>query len=275
MGRRMKPTERIEAFLSAERADLRDQNILASNVVVIDNMLANTVNLADAYAEILTQAPVGTVGTWGEHEAWKRIMLAIIEAAAGWSPPRVSETRAAVCRVAELSEKIAKNARVLAELLRTRESHRNKHAISGPDDYHPLDVLDFAADISNQAHLYKGWIAPRLADVRADFDLKYWPSTSDFLEALADLQTASIEPYDDLSRAAMDSRQSGSPLEFVRALDAELAHLERFENIRVKFTHRTVAEIANAALALPDDGLLNSDSVKRYRARMREKAAKG
>lgn len=271
MGGRMTPNERIEAFLSAERDSLIEQRIWPSNVVVIDNMLANSPSLAAAYADILTQAPPGTVGTWGEQEAWQRILLAIIDAAAGWAPARIGETRAAVCRVAELSEDIGKKARELAALLRARTAHMERHGISGPDDYHPLDVLDLAAERSNQAYAYQGWIAPRLAPLNADFDLKYWHRTADFLDALADLQADPVGPYDDLSRAAMDSRQSGSPLEFVRALDAALANLGDYEGIQVAFSHRTVAELANAALALSADELLTRDGVKTYRARQRRR----
>lgn len=269
MGGRMTPTERIEAFLCAERAGLIEQGIWPSNVVVIDNMLANTPSLAAAYADILKQAPPGKVGTWGEQEAWQRIVLSVIDAAAGWAPARIGETRAAVNRVAELSEDIAKKARELAALLRAREAHREKHSITGPDDYHPLDVLTLAAERSNQAHAYQGWIATRLAPLKAGFDLKYWPRTADFLDALADLQAEPVAPYDDLSRAAMDSRQSGSPLEFVRALDAALANLGDYEGIEVTFSHRTIAELANAALALSADELLTRDGVKTYRARLR------
>lgn len=271
MGGRMTPTERVEAFLCAERDSLIEQRIWPSNVVVIDNMLANAPSLADAYAEILKQAPPGAVGTWGEQEAWQRILLAIIDAAAGWSPARIGETREAVCRVAELSEDIAKKARELAALLRARTAHMNRHSISGPSDYHPVDVLDLAAERSDQAYAYGSWVAPRLKHLAGCFDLKYWPGTADFLDALADLQTEPVAPYNELSRAAMDSRQSGSPLEFVRALDVTLANLDEYEGIEASFSHRTVAELANAALALSADELLTRDGVKTYRARQRRR----
>lgn len=271
MGGRMTPTERIEAFLSAERGNLIEQGIWPSNVVVIGNMLANSPSLAAAYADILKQAPPGRVGTWGEQEAWQCILLTIIDAAAGWAPARIGETRAAVCRIAELSEDIGKKARELAALLRARTAHKERHSISGPSDYHPVDVLDLAAQRSDQAHRYGSWVAPNLKDLAVRFDLKYWPRTADFLDALADLQADPVAPYDDLSRAAMDSRQSGSPLEFVRALDAALANLGEYQGIKVAFSHRTVAELANAALALSADELLTRDGVKTYRARQRSR----
>lgn len=271
MGGRMTPTERIEAFLCAERADLLEQGIWPSNVVVIDNMLANAPSLAAAYADILTQAPPGTVGTWGEQEAWQRILLAVIDTAAGWAPARIGETREAVRRAAELSEDVAKKARELAALLRAREVQREKHGISGPDDYHPLDVLHLAAERSHQARAYEGWVAPRLASLKADFDLKYWPRTADFLDALADLQEEPAAPHDELDRAAMASRQSGTPREFLRALDAELATIADEDGVTVSLHHRTLAELANAALALPVDELLTPEYIKKYRADRRSR----
>lgn len=272
MGGRMTPNERIEAFLRTERADLIEQRIWPSNVVVIDNMLSNSSSLADAYTCILAQARPGTFGEWSvTQEAWQRILHTIVDTAAGWSPARVGESREAVRRVAELSDEIAKKARELAALLRVREAHREKHSITGPDDYHPLDVLDLAADRSNQAYLYRVWVAPRLSPIAADFDLKYWPRTADFLDALAELQAAPTEPYDALSRASMSTRQGGSPLEFVRALDEALANLEKYEGIRVELSHRAIAEISNAALALPVDELVTREAVKAARARQRRR----
>lgn len=274
MGGRMTPTERIEAFLRTERAVLIEQGVWPSNVVVIDNMLANSPSLAEAYADILAQARPGTFGEWIDtQEAWQRIVYTIVDVAAGWSPARVGESREAVRRVAELSDEIAKKASELAALLRAREAHRAKHSITGPDDYHPLDVLNLAAARSDedQAYRYGTWIAPRLGPLAADFDLKYWPRTADFLDALAELQTASTEPYDELSRAAMSTRQGGSPLEFVRALDEALDNLEKYEGIRVELSHRTIAEISNAALALSVDELVTRGAVKAARARQRRR----
>ena len=276
MGGRMTPTDRIEGFLRDERADLIEQGIWPSNVVVIDNMLANRASLARPYADILTSAPPGMLGAWSETlEVWQRIILTIVDTAAGWSPARVGESREAVRRVAELSDEIAKKARELSALLREREAHRAEHGMTGPDDYHPLDVLDVAATRSKQAYLYRAWIAPRLAPIAADFDLKYWPRTADFLDALAELQTAPSEPYDELSRAAMSTRQGGSPLEFVRALDQALADatgdLAENEGFRIALEHGTIAELANAALALPVDRLMTKDAVKAARARLRRR----
>ena len=135
-------------------------------------------------------------------------------------------------------------------------------------DYHPVDMIELAAERSEQAHAYQKWVSPLLSPIAGDFDLKYWPRTADFLEALADLQSEPIAPYGELSRAAMSRRQRG-PLEFVRALYQSLDHLATYEDIRVKLCHRTIAEITNAALALCEP--LTSESIKSSRSYQRRR----
>lgn len=271
MGGRMTPTERIEAHLRAERADRLDKKILPSEVRVIEALLANTLSMQSAYSEITDKAPdrFWTFRPCGI--PWHHVVNTIVSTAAFFSHDRLNTRRDAVRRVAELSDEIAKKAHDLASLLRTRSNYCNTHGISSPDDHHPIDILSSAAESTDGRHLFSQWVAPHLAALRREFDLKYWPRTADYLDALATLQSAEIEPTDTRDRAAMDSRQGKSPRDFVRALDDSLRELTEVFGIRTDLSHRTIAEITNCALSLPPDEALTRESVKALRAYQRRR----
>lgn len=257
----MTPTERIEALLRAERADRLDKSILPSEVRVIDALLANTVNMDSAYTEIVAKT-----------SRWQHVIDTIISTAAFFSHDRLYTRRDAVRRVAELSDEIAKKAHELARLMRIRADHCETHGISRPDDYHPIDILSVAAESTDDRHLFSQWVAPHLAALRCKFDLKYWPRTADYLDALATMQEVEIEPTDTRDRAAMDSRQGRSPRDFVRALDESLLELTEVFGIRTDLSHRSTAEITNCALSLPPDEALTREAVKALRAYQRRRA---
>ncbi len=267
----MTPTERIEAYLRAERADRIEKKMLASEVRVIDALLANTVSMSSAYAEIHEKAPEGFWTFRPCGTAWHHVINAILSTAAFFSPDRIGTRRAALRRVEELSGEIEKKARELAHLLRTRSDYCNAHGIGSSSDYHPLDVLTCAAKASESRHLFAQWVAPHLGTLRGEFDLKYWPRTADYMDALADLQSPEAEALDERDRAAMESRQGQSPRDFVRALDEALNHLTQSYGIRTSLSHRTVAEITNCALALPPDEAMTREAVKALRAYQRRR----
>lgn len=267
----MDATERIEAYLRAERADRLNKKMLPSEVRVIDALLANTLSMETAYTEIIDKAPDGfwTLRPCGI--PWHHVVNTIVSTAAFFSPERLQATRDALRRVEELSADIERKAHELARLLRARADHCNAHGISRPDDYHPLDVITTAARETEDGYLFDQWVAPLLAPIRAQFGLKYWPRTADYLGALAHMQSAEAEPTDTRDQAAMDSRQGKSPRDFVRALDESLRELTEMFGIRTDLSHRTIAEIANCALALPPDEAMTRESVKALRAYQRRR----
>lgn len=271
MGGRMDSAQIVEAYLRAERADRIEKKILKSEVLVIDNLLQNTLAARSAYDEILVKASPANCETGGRAPAWHHVVNTILSTAAFFSPEQLSGRRDDLRRCAELSADISKKAQELARLLRTRTAYKNANGVSVPDDSHPLDVLARAAAKSGCAYLFEAWIAPRLDPIRNDFDLKYWPRTADFLEALAREQEYPIEPADRIDASAMESRQGNSPRDFVRALDEALTELHEQDGIGTDFSHRTIAEIANCALNLPAENALTRDSVKALRAYQRRR----
>lgn len=272
MGRRMNSKEVIEAYLIAERDDRLKNKILASEVQVINHLLDNSLGMTSAYDEILSKTPPGFFFVGSVKEAWQLVVDTIVSTAAFDSPIKSSAKRAALRRVEELSDEIARKALELASIIRKKSQYCDKYGIQGPSDYHPLDVLELAAASDEQRYRFRRYVAPKLARVRAEFDLKYWPHTADFVEAVATAQRGHEFCFsDNITSAALQSRQGNSPRDFIRALDEALAELSREHDIPDTLSHRTIAEITNCALALPAEDALSRESVKAMRAYERKK----
>lgn len=272
MGRRMNSKEIIDAYLIAERADRLNKKILASEIQVINHLLENSLGMTSAYDEILSKTPPGFLFVGSVKEAWQLVIETIISTAAFDSPSKSSAKRDALRRVEELSDEIARKAWELAEMLRKKSQYCDKYGIRGPSDYHPLDVLELASASDEQQYRFKFYVAPRLARVRAEFDLKYWPRTADFVEAVATAQRGHEFCFSDsITSAALQSRQGNSPRDFIRSFDEALAELKRQHDIPDSLSHRTIAEITNCALALPAEEAVSRESVKAMRAYARKK----
>lgn len=105
------------------------------------------------------------------------------------------------------------------------------------------------------------------------FDLKYWPSLDEFLQELAyDSEKAVLEATDPLTAAARSATRS-SKADFFKALFAAIEE-NTVENHGLlprgfKLTDRTVASLANCALDLGPDELIDDAYIKRFRQRER------
>lgn len=129
---------------------------------------------------------------------------------------------------------------------------------------------------SRQNYLFKSYVQEKLAAIRGQFDLKYWPSLSDFLQELAsDAEKAVMEATDPLTAAATSATRS-SKADFFKALFAAMEENSTKSYGQLpsgfKLTDRTLASLANCALNLGPDDLVDDAYIKRFRQRERNGA---
>lgn len=141
----------------------------------------------------------------------------------------------------------------------------------GATHYHVCGVIEAA---SRTNHLFRSYVQKRLAALRSQFDLKYWPSLTDFLEVIAtDAGSAVMEATDPLT-AASTSAVRPSKADFFKALFAAIeAHsMKNYGQLPAGFrlTDRSLASLANCALNLDPDDLIDDAYVKRLRQRERK-----
>lgn len=257
------PTQVCEDELRSDRAYNVEHQILPSENKIIDRLLARRLELAEAYAEIhgkLHSRPYGI----------KTILGVVVNVAAFWNPDRVADARDARNRLGEVNREIAELADELAALLDEREEIHNTSGFSSDTHYHIVDVIE-AASSDNGYHRFhlKGELEP----LRGRFDLKYWPRLAEIARVIGqDANFAGTAATDSLTRAATTGSR-GSRADFFKALFALIDENRAASHGRIpngfKLSDNALASLANCALDLGPDDLVDSAYVKRLRQRER------
>lgn len=267
--------EVIEEYLHNRHASNFLQGMLPSDNAVMERLLKGGDDLRGAWNELLKECPRGIYALGLTLEKWQMVINTIVDVAAGWSPDRVSETRQAVKDVSALTISIQKKASELADLLRQRTRLCDANSIEKkPMDFHPIDLLETAARVSDYASRYgtkhrnfMKYLDGPLTRLTREFGLKYWPTTSDVVEAIAEAQNGAEFSCDRLSDASIIVRQA-STRDFMRSLNQSLSDLLDFD-IDIRFSDASYAAIVNAACGF--DQTIDARSVISYHAAERKR----
>ena len=257
-------TQACEEVLRADKAYNIEHQILPSENRIIDRLLDRRVELAGAYAEIhekLHRRPFGI----------KTILGVVTNVAAFWNPDAVAEAREGRARLNEINREIARVAYDLSALLDERSALHEHSGFASGTHYHIVDIID-AASRDNGFYLFH--LKEELEPLSARYDLKYWPTVSDIMRTIGqDAEDADTGPTDPLTAAATTGLR-GSRADFFKALfeaikengAAFYGHIPRGFSL----SDETLASLANCALDIGPDELVDGAYVKRLRQRRRE-----
>jgi hypothetical protein len=249
-------------LIDGKRYNIEHQ-ILAIENAVADRLLLRGLELKDAYEELHEKLHK-------QSPALKVFLEVLLSTAAFWSPDKIVKARSARDELADVNQQIAGKAAELVDLLERRSDLHNTSGFSSNTHYHVCDVIEAA---SEENYLFKSYIKERLDVLTGQFDLKYWPSLSQFLQVVAsDAQHADMEATDPLTAAATAAARP-SRADFFKALLAAIQE-NSAENYGLlpkgfKLTDNTLASLANCALDFGPDDLADSAYVKRFRQRER------
>jgi hypothetical protein len=117
------------------------------------------------------------------------------------------------------------------------------------------------------------YLRDSLRGLSAQFDLKYWPTPGEFMQALSDDADAAIpEATDPLTEAATRASRA-SKADFFKALfvalDENRVREHGFLPNNFKLTDETLASLGTCALDLGADEIVDGGYVKRLRQRER------
>ena len=253
-----------EEILSEARRYNNEHEIFADEAVIADRLLNRRLELGDAYKEL--QAKLDA-----HPHALRGFFDLLLSTAALWSPEKNAEARVERERLEAANLQIADKAAELALLLEERAHLHNNSAFSSSTLYSVAKVIDVAGEENCLFGLY---VQKPLRSLRGQFSLKYWPTLSEFVWVLArDAENAEIEATDPLTAAATKATRS-SLADFFKALFAAMGEnsAEEFGRLPPGFrlTDATLASLANCALDLGPEDLVDSAYVKRLRQRERE-----
>ena len=240
-----------------------EHHILPSENAVADRLLARGIELQDAYEELHDKLHA-------HPPALEVILGLVLSTAAFWNPEKMQEARAARGDLANVNQQIARKAAELAMLLEQRSDLHDTSGFSSDTHYHVCNVIEAA---SQHNGLFKSYVHEKLGALRGQFDLKYWPSLGEFLQELAsDAEKAVTEATDPLTAAATAATRP-SKADFFKALFASIEENSAKSYGQLprgfKLTDRTLASLANCALDLGSDDLVDDAYMKRLRQRER------
>ncbi len=248
-----------EKFLVSEKEYNISHTTLKSETVIIERMLNRRLELFEFYKEIYTGL---------EPKSWQRVLSITLFTAAFWSPEDAESTRNSRDRLKELNGKIRKQANSLSLLLNEREEISEKSELHSHDKYHVVDIIE-SASISNG--LFGSYLKKPLKQLSRQFDSKYWPSISKFLEVLAlDAENSSIQAIDSITEASISSSR-GSLTDYFKALFQAINESKSLHNLipdKFNLSNDSLATIANCSLDLKDDEIKDAQYVKRLKQRI-------
>lgn len=265
----MYPLRPDEAVLACERVLQEtkrynlEHNILRSEVAVAERLLRRRTEMMTAYQDLydeLRNRPGALETFFGQ----------LLTAAAFWSPDRIAQARAARDELAEVNREIAEQAASLASLIERRAELQETSGFSSETHYHVCAVIEAAAQ---RNPLFSGYVRDGLRALRGRFDLKYWPTLGGFVEELGrDAGAAELYATDPMTEAATAASRH-SLADFFKALFAAIDdnRTSRHGRLPDGFTasDNTFATLANCALDLGPDELVDGPYVKRLRQRER------
>jgi hypothetical protein len=260
------PQQTCEDILLKQRRYNLEHNILPSENAVIDRLLARAVELKRVYEELH--------GKLEAHPPALEVFLGLVlSTAAFWSPAAIAEMRAARDELDQLGERIAAQAIGLADLIERRSS---LHDASGFTSGTHTDVCGLLEAAGKHHSRFRSYVRSPLKALRAQFDLKYWPSLIDFLQALAADASETRPQATDPVTAVATAASRPSKADFFKALLAAMEENGPHNGGQLpkdfNLSDSTLAALTNCALDLAPEESTDAPYVKRFRQRERSGA---
>ncbi len=262
------PRAICEGFLRKEKQRNLDKQILPSENEVIDRLLARGNELESAYQEIHQKLS-------RHHNALEEFLRRLLSTAAFWNPEDMKAARIDRNRLIEVNRQITEKASELSRLLNERSGLHNHSGFAGNTHHHVCEVIEAA---SEHNPLFGMEVGEEFRRLYYQYDLKYWPSLSEFMMELSlDAHDLEIKATDPLTQAATESSRS-SKGDFLRAFIASIEEGSTCAFGRLpsdlRITDNAMASLINCALDLDTEELASADYVKRFRQRERERSSR-
>lgn len=196
----------------------------------------------------------------------------VISTMAGWNPEENLNARKARQRLIGINRQIASVAGELATLLEQRSELQNSSGFRGGTHY---DVCELIEDASSHIDRFGSDVKPKLRQLRREYDLKYWPSLSAIVFALAeDAASSHVEAGDPLTLAAVESSRaskSGAINALFDSIDENTGTQINQLPTNFRLPDSAWASLVNVALDLEKDEIVDEAYMKNLRARRKQR----
>jgi hypothetical protein len=250
-----------EAILLKQKQHYIEQDILGTDIRIIDRLLNRREELKDAYSELYVKFK-------NDHKLLEIALSLFIDAASQWNREDVKEAREDRRKLENVNKQISIKANELADLLALRSELINTSSFSSATHYHIANVI---CDASKGNPLFRYSLRDKLKILQGQFDLKYWPRLDQIIRVLAeDADHAELSAIDSVTESATKSN-TPSKADYFRALFEIIQNNLQLNNgllpDNFRLTDNTIATMANCTLAFSPEDIVDSIYVKNVRNR--------
>lgn len=200
----------------------------------------------------------------------------VFASAVFYSEERSKILRDSQRRLIKLNEDIAKYATKLSLLIEERCELSEKNSLSSYEDIHVVDWISRAAENNYQ---YEYYVKKELELFAGRFDLKYWPSTSEIVGAIAEFaEEAEVEGAYGITREFISSRKA-SKADHLKVLLKGIEEGIKYGDYNHKLpsdfglTDKSLATLMNVMLDL--GAMVSAEYIKRTRKNIRDSKLSG
>ncbi|TMS92347.1 hypothetical protein CWB58_14775 [Pseudoalteromonas sp. S201] len=258
------PVKFCEAFLQRELDDYKEKQIWMSYWPVMERMIERSDELrlpfqelvhAFGYSDMYEGYPPDNAYIW--------LTLEHIWGSFDFRKEDVIKAREEFKELKALKDDIVELAVKLAEKLQ-RQSELYETSGFSKLEYQFIDDLIEQASEGN--YLYKSHVSEKLKSLTYQYDLKYWPSRSELISAVANFEGTQPNPsHCQFPDHVINGRQSDFK-DFVIAFDDKFDELNGLPT-NFRFSNNAIADIINVVLDLPSDKLASGDAVRNVRSK--------
>ncbi|WP_429236464.1 hypothetical protein [Aeromonas salmonicida] len=261
------PVKFCEDFLRSEIAYNEERHILKSENEVANRLLKYHVHMSSVYKHLCETLPTA--------EAVRTVLRGLLSSQAFWSCDDLKDAREDKARLIRTNQAIAEKADELAKLIKERSELHNKSGFTSDTHYSVADVVIQAANNTRNFY-FKGYLEEKFQYL-ASFDLKYWPSLSEFMDEISRDSREGHTAASDPMTAAGTSSAKASKADFIRAFLAYLADCYEERGGRLPNGYvpsdAAMADIMNSVMNLEADCVVTVEYIKSFRQKERKKAS--
>ena len=258
------PVNFCKAFIQRELDDNKEKEIWMSYWSVMERMIERADELRLPFREL-----VEAFGYSDMHEgchpdnAYIWLTLEHIWCSFDFRKEDVVNAREEFKELKALKEEIVELAVKLAAKLQRQSEIYETSGFSKPEYQFIDDLIEQASDGN---YLYKSHVSEKLKSLIYQYDLKYWPSRSELIYAVADFEETQPNPkHCQFPDHVINGRQSDFK-DFVIAFDDKFDELNGLPT-NFRFSNNAIADIINVVLNLPSDKLASSDAIRNVRSK--------
>ena len=258
------PTHFCRAYIERELIDYQEHSIWMTYWPVMRRMIDRAHELKQPFTELVDKFGYSDKFE-GVHPFNSYIWLVLehIWMSIDFDKSDVGKLKNEYKELVTLQSEIVDTALKLASILRRQDELYETSGFLRSDSQSIGDLFEQAC---TDNYLHQTHVLPKLKALFGQYDLKYWPSRADLVQAIGFFEQLQPEPcHSEIPRDVIDGRSS-TIKDFVLAFDKAFRNFNGLPK-DFKFSNNAMADIMNVVLNLPIDQLVTGEAVRIVRNR--------